>query len=226
MRTVKLYNWNKPLAERLKGYNVCGPYYMELPPLPGSTGWKETGRGGIGGYLSSNGKEIKEGSVMRLRVITAQDAMRACQGEYPARHMSGWIYNDFGETMYGIVARLPSGRGFLAGWTMGEGMSTSLDADIYDDLEKAARAADSSAESAAEGQRQYEYEEDIRIKEEAEAEQKSELYADGETFTAEGLELETLEAEETRLVKELATVRHQIAAIECYQENAEGVNHE
>lgn len=82
--------------------------------------------------------------------------MRYADEVISLRH-SGWFYNEFGDTMRGLVARLPHGRGFLAGWTMGENMASGLDrATIYDNEEDAARAADSEAEIAAETQRNWE----------------------------------------------------------------------
>ncbi len=40
----------------------------------------------------------------------------------------GWFTDEYGdgETIRGIVARLPKNRGFIAGWTMGEGMASGL----------------------------------------------------------------------------------------------------
>lgn len=72
------------------------------------------------------------------------------------RH-SGWFTDDTcSDTIRGIVLRLPRGRGFLAGWTMGEGMASSVDySPIFDDEADAARCADSMAESAAENEREY-----------------------------------------------------------------------
>jgi len=49
-----------------------------------------------------------------------------------------------------IVVRLPSSRGFLAGWSMGAGMLASVDHDLYEDAGLAAYAAHSAAEYAAE----------------------------------------------------------------------------
>lgn len=68
----------------------------------------------------------------------------------------GWYcdaYQD--ETMRGIVYRLPQSRGFLAGWSLGEGMASSISGRIYDDVKTAAYAADSMAERAAEEERDY-----------------------------------------------------------------------
>lgn len=70
---------------------------------------------------------------------------------------TGWYTDDHGDsdTMRGVVWRLPSLRGFLAGWSMGRNMATSVDADIYETERAAAYAADQLAERAAETEREY-----------------------------------------------------------------------
>ena len=67
---------------------------------------------------------------------------------------TGWFCGDYGSKIRGIVVYLPHGR-FLAGWAMGEGMTASVDADLYDDETSAAHAADLMAENAAEKEREY-----------------------------------------------------------------------
>ena len=51
--------------------------------------------------------------------------------------------------------RLPNNRGFLAGWSMGEGMISEIEYIIYDDEHETAWAADSLAEEAAEKEREF-----------------------------------------------------------------------
>lgn len=59
----------------------------------------------------------------------------------------------------GIVVRLNKGKGFLIGWSMGEGMATNIETDyIYDDEYSAAQAADDCAKYAAEQEREYQEE--------------------------------------------------------------------
>jgi hypothetical protein len=74
------------------------------------------------------------------------------------RH-TGWYSDEYGdaEKIRGVVIYLPHGR-MLAGWSMGEGMASSIDGDIYTDEIEAARAADSIAEAAAEQEREYQAE--------------------------------------------------------------------
>lgn len=70
---------------------------------------------------------------------------------------TGWWSDPHGDgdRIRGIVFRLPKGRGFLAGWSMGESMASELSTRIYADEVAAAYAADSDAESTAESEREY-----------------------------------------------------------------------
>lgn len=70
---------------------------------------------------------------------------------------TGWYTDDYGDgdKIRGIVFRLPKNRGFLPGWTMGHGMASTVDYDIYEDIEDCAYCADSMAEIAAEKEREY-----------------------------------------------------------------------
>ncbi|QOI69631.1 hypothetical protein JT328_gp15 [Aeromonas phage BUCT551] len=64
---------------------------------------------------------------------------------------TGWFTTNDGDgdKVRGIVVRLPHGRGFLAGWAMGEGMAATVHRDVYADDVEAARAADCFAEAVA-----------------------------------------------------------------------------
>jgi hypothetical protein len=63
---------------------------------------------------------------------------------------TGWFCDEYcDEKIRGLVFTLPKGRGFLAGWTMGEQMSSFVECDIYDSAADAAHAADSLAAAAA-----------------------------------------------------------------------------
>jgi hypothetical protein len=64
---------------------------------------------------------------------------------------TGWFADPDGDgdKVRGIVVRLSHGRGFLAGWAMGEGMAGTIYRDVYADAVDAARAADSVAEAVA-----------------------------------------------------------------------------
>jgi hypothetical protein len=149
-----IHDFSKPLRARLAQREHTGPYYW-TPSKPG------TGRGF---YQSSKGLFCdKAGSSFDLRLEEANDHLR----ESRLANINGYYCDEFGDsTLQPIIARLPHGRGFLAGWTMGRGMCASLDSDIYDDASDAARAAHSIAERDAERERDYQAEQ--RAKEESE----------------------------------------------------------
>lgn len=152
------FNWPRRVAilprgsraDRVRNHTapVCGPYYCAPSPVaPG---------GGAFFYLES---DFAPG----LRMAWCDDI------DGTIRH-NGWYLTDDGDgdTVRGIVARLPHSRGFLAGWSMGAGMASELSATIYDDESDAAQAADAGAESLAE--RERDTERDYREAEELAAE--------------------------------------------------------
>lgn len=145
------------LAERLKDRNVvCGDYYRACLPITGGAhpgGWF---------YLESD-------FMPGLRWQWADEVISL-------RHTGWYTGGPLDGLIRGIVMHLPHGRGFLAGWSMGEGMASSYDGDIYGDEESAAYAADSMAKSEAEKQRDYEAE-DRALMEAEEAEIEAERAA-------------------------------------------------
>lgn len=70
---------------------------------------------------------------------------------------TGWHTIEGGgtENARGLVLRLPHARGFLAGWSLGEGMCATVSRHMHEDEAGAAHAADSMAERAAEAEREY-----------------------------------------------------------------------
>lgn len=72
-------------------------------------------------------------------------------------HHTGWYTDEYGDgdTIRGLVFRLPHNRGFLAGWSMGEGMASIVAYEVYPDEVSAALAADDIARYAAEREREY-----------------------------------------------------------------------
>jgi hypothetical protein len=131
--------WNLPHGSFKKRieymrHPVTGGYYHA--PKPGSTGQ--------GFYLESDG-------MPDLRWRWADEVTNQI------RH-TGWFTDEYGDgdKIRGVVFRLAHNRGFLAGWSMGEGMASTLEYHIYDDEEEAALDADSMAESAAENAREEE----------------------------------------------------------------------
>ena len=86
----------------------------------------------------------------------------------------GWYSDEYREgTIRGLVMRLPNNRGFIAGWSYGEGMFSSVDYDVFLDESDAAYCADSMAENAAEREREYHAREEEKEREE-EAEREAE----------------------------------------------------
>ncbi|WP_372395282.1 hypothetical protein ABMY26_06650 (plasmid) [Azospirillum sp. HJ39] len=148
---ITLINYGRPLTERAKSRKVVGPYYFTVPQPNG-------GCNGVGlfFYMGRHNDMDQHGSAIRLRVEDANKHLRGSR----LSHTTGYYSDRYGhETIKPIIARLPRGRGFLAGWTMGEGMASSLDPHIWADAEDAARAAHDEAERAAEREQEHEDEE-------------------------------------------------------------------
>jgi hypothetical protein len=115
---------------------MTGDYYHA--PTPNN-------RAGIGFYLSDS-----DGCPFSLRHQWCDEV----HGAYIDHR--GWFADDYQDTKYrGIVFRLPHGRGFLAGYSMGENMLSSVDFYVYRDAVDAAYAADALAEQAADREREY-----------------------------------------------------------------------
>jgi len=127
------------LAKRLdmaRKPRVTGPYWNSPRPVDRASG--------TGFYLDSAG-------MPGLRYWYARET-----GSALIRHR-GWYCDQFGDqTIEGIVMRLPHARGFLAGWTMGEGMISYIEHAVYESKREAALAADSLAQHAAERERERE----------------------------------------------------------------------
>lgn len=112
---------------------VFGPYYHAPRP-------EDAGKG-QGFYLESDG-------MPGLR-------WRWCDEIVSVEH-TGWFCDEYQDSkIRGLVMRLPKNRGFLAGWSMGEGMASEVYGRIYETEEDAAYAADSMAENVAEKEREY-----------------------------------------------------------------------
>jgi hypothetical protein len=132
-----VHDFSRPLRKRFEQRQYTGPYYWS-PSKPGTR---------RGFYQASHGLACdKAGSSFNLRLELANDHLWGSR----LRFINGYYADrDHGDTLTPIVARLPHGRGFLAGWTMGAGMCAALDSDIYETIEDAARAAHDIAESDA-----------------------------------------------------------------------------
>jgi hypothetical protein len=149
------YIWTLPRGAKAKRLaeakaKSCGPYYHAPTP---------NGKGGTAFYLESDGP-------VRLRWQWADKV----EGVGRAINHTGWFTDEFGDgdKIRGIVFRLPRSRGFLIGWSMGEGMATAMEPEIYETTREAAIAADGLAETVAETERENEAKERQRIEDEEE----------------------------------------------------------
>lgn len=133
------HDFQRPLRERAKARKFCGPYRWR-PSEPGK---------GRGFYQACNGLHMdRAGSTLDLRLELAND----CLPRSWRRPDAYWADDDGFTKLIPIVARLPHSRGFLAGWTMGEGMCASLEPEVFHEIEDAARAAHDAAEHQAEAE--------------------------------------------------------------------------
>lgn len=126
-------------AKRIARYaGACGPYYHAPTPV------NDRADKGIGFYLENAGMPCS-----RWAWCDEVEGVRIGH--------NGWYSDEHGdgELIRGVVLRLPSGRGFLAGWSMGKNMASSVGATVYADECEAARAADREAELTAEREREY-----------------------------------------------------------------------
>ncbi len=161
-QTFPKHVWTLPrgkFADRLKRRSPvqCGDYYHAPTP---KTGPSREGHG-QGFYLASDGAP-------GLRWQWCDEVSGQLT---PIRH-TGWFCNDdcSGEKIRGVVFRLPHGRGFLAGWSMGEGMASAVECEVWADEVDCARAADRLAESVAEAEREREQEYLDSVQDELDAE--------------------------------------------------------
>lgn len=152
--TIYVTNFDVPLAQRREMRKHCGPYMW--------TAQDARKREGVGFYQHSKRLEVdKHGSTFRLRLEEANDHLPVYT---KLTRINGYYCDSFqNSTLKPIVARLPHGRGFLAGWTMGNGMYASLETHVWDDIADAARRAHDSAEHAA---RQMQEDDDVAREEE------------------------------------------------------------
>lgn len=137
---IVMINYARPLPERRNARKSCGPYH-----------WTPTNAPSKGRGFYQDCKSLKmdaHGSTFALRLEEANDLLPSHSRTRGTT--AYWCDDDGFSTLTPIVARLPKGRGFLAGWTMGNGMCASLDSDIIEDAESAAYAAHSVARSTAE----------------------------------------------------------------------------
>lgn len=155
--TITLHDFSRPLADRARSRKYCGP--CQWLAAGAHAGDRTTG---IVFYAECEARGsdciemARHGSRARLRLEWANDVLPSYYritnrvGYYcDAADECGTPDAD-GDTYQPIVARLPRGRGYLAGYTMGAGMAGCLERDIWQTIEDAALAAHDAAERAAE----------------------------------------------------------------------------
>lgn len=129
------------LASRAKSRRVAGPYYNTRPRTERADS--------LFFYMDSHG-QMGDGPI-RLRFDTAESMQ-------DLRHTGYYCDEDGHTVVHGIVARLPHGRGFLAGWSMGDNMASELSREVHLCERDAALAADAMAEEVAGSERDKERE--------------------------------------------------------------------
>lgn len=133
MKQRILHDLEAPLSSRRR--TATGPYrWTPTPPMSGRGFYTECGTNDI--------VCARHGSGFTLRIEPADKHVGGRLGM-----TSGYTTQD-GDEFAPIVFRLPRGRGFMAGWTMGQGMASTLEPEIYDDIRDAAIAAYDAAEMA------------------------------------------------------------------------------
>ena len=122
------------LRKKREMRKVCGGYYHA--PTPNANN-------GRGFYLDDAGQPF-------TRWQWADDV----EGAHISH--SGWFTDDYGtgDKIRGIVILLPHGR-YMAGWSMGKGMASTIEPGVFDDIDDAARMADEHARVAADNEREY-----------------------------------------------------------------------
>jgi hypothetical protein len=165
-REITLHDYKRPMRERLESRKYCGPYKW-TPSLPGK---------GRAFYQSSKKLACdRNGSTFDLRLEYANDHLDD-HGYGSLSRINGYYYDRFeDETLVPIIARLPHGRGFLAGYTAGGGMFAGIAPEVYTDLEDACRAAHSEAEHWAEKNRESSEESEETEEDESEEDESEDL---------------------------------------------------
>lgn len=139
------------LDERRSMRKHCGPY--QWTPQNRT---RATATNGRGFYATGTDRSPECGdSTFALRLSLANEYLtHARLGDIRGYYTSG----TYDEMVKPIIALLPHGRGFLAGYTYGVGMCSGINLDIYATGEEAARAAHVVAEEQAERAREAEAE--------------------------------------------------------------------
>lgn len=161
------FDFSRPMSQVRKSRK--SPYYRTIAHTTSQTrvGFY-CGRSAHSGALFVD----KAGSSFNLRLAYANDLLADAGASHYLQRIDGYYTsNDSAgsDTMQPIVARLTHSRGFLCGWTMGQGMCAVLDtSSVYSDAVDAARAAHRMAEHDAEEEREYQEQDRERAERELE----------------------------------------------------------
>ncbi len=135
---IIIHDFTRSLLQRKDSRRYTGPYYWKPSKPKGGRGFYQSNEGGL--------SVDRAGSTFDLRLSLASEhvgyRLAAIRGYYIDSH--------YIDTLTPIIAILPRGRGYLPGWTMGQGMLAAIDRDICKDPETAAIEAYRLAESEAE----------------------------------------------------------------------------
>ncbi len=154
-----------PLARRLWDFKTSPKTARNMTETGYYTAPTPNNTEGIGFYHSD-----ESGCSFRLRWQWANEVPGV--GGSLSNNLGYWT-DEHRDKIRGLVLRLPNQRGFLAAWSMGEGMCAELDFKVFDSDIDAAYAADNMAECAAEHERDYQ-EQAQREQDAEEAEQENE----------------------------------------------------
>lgn len=146
---IVLRDLSIPIRERHAGHRHTSPYMMR--PLA-----ERQGNDDEGWSTYQDTKDSVGSACFRLRVRPANEFLQDSRLRYVTAY-----YGAPGSDWFPLVVLLPHGR-YLAATGLGEGMCVSIEPDVYEDPEEAARAAHALAERTAE--------EDQRADEEFQAE--------------------------------------------------------
>jgi hypothetical protein len=153
-RNIYLHDFSQTLKHRARSRKHVGPYQWKPADRTLANG-RNRPFDGRGFYMDSQpGLMARHGAGVMLRL----------EADGTGQHWSGVEGED---GWYAIALRLPHGRGFLAGASLGAGMCATCDGEIYAELGDALYAGREIARCAAEAD--AEAEEDFRASENATA---------------------------------------------------------
>jgi len=133
-------------------------YVADMACGPDALRRKREQRKVTGGYYHAPRPNANEGKGFYLG-----DAGMPCN-RYELTGREWYADDECIDTIQGLILLLPHGR-FLAGYTMGQGMSSGVDADVFTDKDEAEQRADECARIVAEKERDYQASERERLAE-------------------------------------------------------------